>query len=549
MSTFVSTSNTKLLLNRSVCEKPSELQVCRVFHLLPQSFQKNFMEVNYAQILKSVCSLLKCVRDFSSEELVMLFSELLSHLRLQSISLFHGNAPSFLRIWASVCTFSGTFPWATELSFIEAALRVLRTSAHAGRNRQKPGTCSFIPFLHFNLILHIFNRNKNPSNPQMFGEFSETKQVEAEVEKQERWNSISRYSSCCCIMFNGLLTRVHVSAWTSWFWILPPTPIHTLWHENPGFSAVPPRTDLSGDRSWIPAQQSCHGRLEVTALPSSRAFSYFRTEVCASPLMLSLLCFAPAAGVGGNLVAIQASRISTYLHFWSIPGVLPYKMRQNWPNPCTTFFSSGASTRLLRKQKMRTSFYQNICYPSLSCSLTSSRRELQVSAGAADAGRSGSPGLPLRHLPAAGRGGAHLCSLHPLLPMCCSSSGETPKSSSWTLQTLSFKVFVMKATAPPVLVFQLLSDSDPEVRRLLLWLCVLPLHVETKWTNILTNRELSRLLRWPSSSTSPTSSSAWCGGEVWIPTTFPSRTWRRWATCSAPASWPSASALSQWFKV
>lgn len=46
-------------------------------------------------------------------------------------------------------------------------------------------------------------------------------------------------------------------------------------------------------------------------------------------------------GVGGNLVAIQASRISTYLHFWSIPGVLPYKMRQHWPNPFTTFFSSG----------------------------------------------------------------------------------------------------------------------------------------------------------------------------------------------------------------
>lgn len=55
---------------------------------------------------------------------------------------------------------------------------------------------------------------------------------------------------------------------------------------------------------------------------------------------LSFLCFF-LSGVGGNLVAIQASRISTFLHFWSMPGVLPYKMRQNWPNPCTTFFSSG----------------------------------------------------------------------------------------------------------------------------------------------------------------------------------------------------------------
>ncbi|KAG7265506.1 hypothetical protein CRUP_034298 [Coryphaenoides rupestris] len=53
-------------------------------------------------------------------------------------------------------------------------------------------------------------------------------------------------------------------------------------------------------------------------------------------------------GVGGNLVAIQASRISTYLHFWSIPGVLPYKMRQHWPNPCISFFSSGVNSRSAR---------------------------------------------------------------------------------------------------------------------------------------------------------------------------------------------------------
>lgn len=40
-------------------------------------------------------------------------------------------------------------------------------------------------------------------------------------------------------------------------------------------------------------------------------------------------------------MAIQASRLSTYLHFCSVPGVLPHKMRQHWPNPCVTFFSSG----------------------------------------------------------------------------------------------------------------------------------------------------------------------------------------------------------------
>ncbi|XP_072569906.1 solute carrier family 41 member 1-like isoform X3 [Paramormyrops kingsleyae] len=53
-------------------------------------------------------------------------------------------------------------------------------------------------------------------------------------------------------------------------------------------------------------------------------------------------------GVGGNLVAIQASRISTYLHFWSVPGVLPYKMRQHWPNPCVTFFTEGVNSKSAR---------------------------------------------------------------------------------------------------------------------------------------------------------------------------------------------------------
>uniref|UniRef100_A0ABI7XGD7 Solute carrier family 41 member n=1 Tax=Felis catus TaxID=9685 RepID=A0ABI7XGD7_FELCA len=47
-------------------------------------------------------------------------------------------------------------------------------------------------------------------------------------------------------------------------------------------------------------------------------------------------------GVGGNLVAIQTSRISTYLHVWSTPGVLPLWMKQYWPNPCSTFCTSGA---------------------------------------------------------------------------------------------------------------------------------------------------------------------------------------------------------------
>ncbi|XP_032198771.1 solute carrier family 41 member 3 isoform X3 [Mustela erminea] len=49
-------------------------------------------------------------------------------------------------------------------------------------------------------------------------------------------------------------------------------------------------------------------------------------------------------GVGGNLVAIQTSRISTYLHMWSMPGVLPLWMKQFWPNPCSTFCTSEVNS-------------------------------------------------------------------------------------------------------------------------------------------------------------------------------------------------------------
>ncbi|XP_074260288.1 solute carrier family 41 member 3 isoform X2 [Saimiri boliviensis] len=61
--------------------------------------------------------------------------------------------------------------------------------------------------------------------------------------------------------------------------------------------------------------------------------------------------FTPViSGVGGNLVAIQTSRISTYLHMWSTPGVLPLQMKKFWPNPCSTFCTSeinSVSARVL----------------------------------------------------------------------------------------------------------------------------------------------------------------------------------------------------------
>uniref|UniRef100_A0A8C7F7W9 Solute carrier family 41 member n=1 Tax=Oncorhynchus kisutch TaxID=8019 RepID=A0A8C7F7W9_ONCKI len=75
-------------------------------------------------------------------------------------------------------------------------------------------------------------------------------------------------------------------------------------------------------------------------------------KTVSDPNFEGMAVFTPVInGVGGNLVAIQASRISTYLHFWSMPGVLPYKMRQHWPSPFTTFFTSGKAPPLCVNSK------------------------------------------------------------------------------------------------------------------------------------------------------------------------------------------------------
>ncbi|XP_005005308.1 solute carrier family 41 member 3 isoform X2 [Cavia porcellus] len=59
--------------------------------------------------------------------------------------------------------------------------------------------------------------------------------------------------------------------------------------------------------------------------------------------------FTPVVcGVGGNLVAIQTSRISTYLHIWSTPGILPLQMKKFWPNPCSIFCTSEINSKSAR---------------------------------------------------------------------------------------------------------------------------------------------------------------------------------------------------------
>ncbi|XP_044157573.1 LOW QUALITY PROTEIN: solute carrier family 41 member 3 [Bufo gargarizans] len=87
----------------------------------------------------------------------------------------------------------------------------------------------------------------------------------------------------------------------------------------------------------------------IVAMSISSFGGLILDKTVTDPKFEGMAVFTPVInGVAGNLVAIQASRISTFLHFWSMPGVLPYKMRQHWPNPCTTFFSSGVNSKSAR---------------------------------------------------------------------------------------------------------------------------------------------------------------------------------------------------------
>uniref|UniRef100_W5L068 Solute carrier family 41 member n=1 Tax=Astyanax mexicanus TaxID=7994 RepID=W5L068_ASTMX len=81
----------------------------------------------------------------------------------------------------------------------------------------------------------------------------------------------------------------------------------------------------------------------IVAMSISSFGGLILDKTVSDPNFEGMAVFTPVInGVGGNLVAIQASRISTYLHFWSIPGVLPYKM-----SLCSCF-SSGVNSKSAR---------------------------------------------------------------------------------------------------------------------------------------------------------------------------------------------------------
>ncbi|XP_027719880.1 solute carrier family 41 member 3 isoform X2 [Vombatus ursinus] len=89
----------------------------------------------------------------------------------------------------------------------------------------------------------------------------------------------------------------------------------------------------------------------ITAMLISSLGGLIFNKTITEQKISAMAVFTPVInGVGGNLVSIQASRISTYLYSWSSPGVLPHNMRSFYPDPCATFCSSeinSVSARVL----------------------------------------------------------------------------------------------------------------------------------------------------------------------------------------------------------
>ncbi|GAA6096127.1 solute carrier family 41 member 1-like isoform X1 [Tachysurus ichikawai] len=88
----------------------------------------------------------------------------------------------------------------------------------------------------------------------------------------------------------------------------------------------------------------------ITAMLISSAGGLILDKTVSDPHFEGMAVFTPIInGVGGNLVGIQASRISTYMHCICVPGVTSPHIKTHCPHPSMTFCSSvnSRSARVL----------------------------------------------------------------------------------------------------------------------------------------------------------------------------------------------------------
>ncbi|XP_009271048.1 PREDICTED: solute carrier family 41 member 1 isoform X2 [Aptenodytes forsteri] len=87
----------------------------------------------------------------------------------------------------------------------------------------------------------------------------------------------------------------------------------------------------------------------IIAMAISSVGGLILDRTVSDPNFAGMAVFTPVInGVGGNLVAVQASRISTYLHMSGMPGESSETAPRKCPSPCSTFFSSDVNSRSAR---------------------------------------------------------------------------------------------------------------------------------------------------------------------------------------------------------
>lgn len=87
----------------------------------------------------------------------------------------------------------------------------------------------------------------------------------------------------------------------------------------------------------------------IIAMAISSVGGLILDKTVTNPNFAGMAVFTPVInGVGGNLVAVQASRISTYLHMNGLPLGDPNPTPRKCPTPCVTFFSSSLNSRSAR---------------------------------------------------------------------------------------------------------------------------------------------------------------------------------------------------------
>ncbi|XP_050801732.1 solute carrier family 41 member 2 isoform X2 [Gopherus flavomarginatus] len=83
----------------------------------------------------------------------------------------------------------------------------------------------------------------------------------------------------------------------------------------------------------------------ITAMLISSIGGLILDTTVSDPNLVGIVVYTPVInGIGGNLVAIQASRISTYLHLHSIPGELPEEAKGCY-YPCRTYYGTGVNNK------------------------------------------------------------------------------------------------------------------------------------------------------------------------------------------------------------